>query len=167
MDLFHIGIYFCKFAGHGWFHQRLASRPFWRRRLLLLRRLCLRQFLRYLAEKCAPKYIQKYWWLRSPGSVSINYHAWLVGSNGDVVSGGVVDRSYGREDRRTRPTPSTLGLPTRMVTSALAATVSTTIPTGAKIAVHRPRRLCVLRNSVWSCRLRLLCRRYPSFLRNK
>ena len=106
MDLFHIGIYFCNFAGHGWFHQRLASRPFWRRRLLLLRRLCLRQFLRQMRLNYS-KFIQNYWWLRSPVINWIGSDDWVDNAHyiyldGNTIGGNTnINLSYGRRSPYT------------------------------------------------------------------
>ena len=119
MDLFHIGIYFCNFAGYGWFHQRLASRPFWRRRLLLLRRLCLRQFLRQMRLNYS-KFIQNYWWLRSPVINWIGSDDWVDNAHyiyldGNTIGGDTnIDLSYGRTISPGTDYPASLWICPRM-----------------------------------------------------
>ena len=114
---------------HELLQPRLASRPFWQRRLRLQQRSSLflrakiavhepRQFLlaslpiwqrrRAATVSAFPtgafnsigysKFIQNYWWLRSP-TTDRDYNAWLVDPGGDIVGfsfDSYVSDSYGR-----------------------------------------------------------------------
>ena len=115
----HILRQWCMECDVGWYSRQ-------RRRRLL-------QFLRAFNSIDHSKFIQKYWWLRSPYT-NYDYYAWYVTSSGvvniDFAIYFVYD-SFGRKDRRARTTTTTTmrGSCSRLVLSSAVAPTMSTVPT--------------------------------------